>query len=34
GLAIRIAETYGVTLIGFLRDNQFVIYTHKQRVQF
>lgn len=34
GLAIRIAETYGVTLIGFLRDNQFVIYTHKQRIQF
>jgi len=34
GLAIRIAETYGVTLIGFLRDNQFVIYAHKQRVQF
>jgi len=34
GLAIRIAEMYDVTLIGFLRDNQFVIYTHKQRVQF
>lgn len=34
GLAIRVAETYGVTLIGFLRDNQFVIYTHKHRIQF
>ena len=34
GLAIRVAEMYGVTLIGFLRDNQFVIYAHKQRVQF
>ncbi|MES2546107.1 MAG: formate dehydrogenase accessory sulfurtransferase FdhD [Pseudomonadota bacterium] len=34
GLAIRIAEAYGVTLIGFLRDNQFVIYTHKQRIKF
>lgn len=34
GLAIRIAEAYGVTLIGFLRDNQFVIYTHKHRIQF
>ncbi|MES2499218.1 MAG: formate dehydrogenase accessory sulfurtransferase FdhD [Pseudomonadota bacterium] len=34
GLAIRIAELYGVTLIGFLRDNQFVIYTHKHRIQF
>ena len=34
GLAIRIAEVYGITLIGFLRDNQFVIYTHKHRIQF
>jgi FdhD protein len=34
GLAIRLADTYGVTLIGFLRDNQFVIYTHKHRIQF
>lgn len=34
GLAIRVADTYGVTLIGFLRDNQFVIYTHKHRIQF
>ena len=34
GLAIRLAETYGVTLIGFLRDNQFVIYTHKHRILF
>lgn len=34
GLAIRVAETYGVTLIGFLRDQQFVIYTHQHRVKF
>ena len=34
GLAIRVAEAYGVTLIGFLRDNQFVIYTNKHRIQF
>ncbi|MES2580698.1 MAG: formate dehydrogenase accessory sulfurtransferase FdhD [Pseudomonadota bacterium] len=34
GLAIRLADAYGVTLIGFLRDNQFVIYTHKYRIQF
>lgn len=34
GLAVRIAEAYGVTLIGFLRDNQFVIYTHKHRIRF
>ncbi len=34
GLAIRVAEMYGVTLIGFLRDQQFVIYTHQHRVEF
>ena len=34
GLAIRVAEMYGVTLIGFLRDQQFVIYTHQHRVKF
>ncbi len=34
GLAIRLADAYGVTLIGFLRDNQFVIYSHKHRIQF
>ena len=33
GLAVRIAEDYGVTLIGFLRDNQFVIYTHEHRIK-
>jgi FdhD protein len=33
GLAVRIAEAYGVTLVGFLRDNQFVIYTHPQRIK-
>ena len=32
GLAIRIAEAYGVTLVGFLREQQFVIYTHPQRI--
>ena len=32
GLAIRIAEDYGVTLVGFLRDNQFVMYAHPQRI--
>ena len=34
GLAIRVAEMYGVTLIGFLRDQQFVIYSHPHRLQF
>lgn len=33
GLAVRIAEAYGVTLVGFLRDNQFVIYTHADRIK-
>jgi FdhD protein len=33
GLAVRIAEAYGVTLVGFLRDNQFVIYTHDYRIK-
>lgn len=32
GLAVRIAEAYGVTLVGFLRDQQFVIYTHADRI--
>ena len=33
GLAIRVAETYDVTLVGFLRENQFVIYTHADRIK-
>ena len=33
GLAVRIAETYGVTLVGFLREQQFVIYTHAHRIK-
>jgi FdhD protein len=33
GLAIRVAEDYGVTLVGFLRDNQFVMYANPQRIQ-
>ncbi len=33
GLAVRIAEAYGVTLVGFLRENQFVIYTHPSRIK-
>ena len=33
GLAIRVAEAYGVTLVGFLRENQFVMYTHEHRIK-
>ena len=33
GLAVRVAEAYGVTLVGFLRENQFVIYTYTDRIK-
>ena len=33
GLAVRVAEAYGVTLVGFLRHQQFVIYTHDNRIE-
>jgi FdhD protein len=32
-LAVRIAQAYGVTLVGFLREQQFVIYAHPQRIK-
>lgn len=32
GLAIRLAETAGLTLIGFARDDQYVVYAHPQRL--
>jgi len=34
GLAIRLAEQYGITLIGFARDDSFVIYTHPEYLSF
>ena len=33
GLAVRVAQHYGVTLVGFLRQQQFVVYTHAERIQ-
>lgn len=33
GLAIRVAESYGLTLIGFARDDRFVVYSHASRIQ-
>ena len=33
GLAIRVAQQFDLTLVGFLRDNQFVIYANPQRIQ-
>lgn len=32
GLAIRIARSCGITLVGFARDQQHVIYSHPQRI--
>ncbi len=33
GLAVRIAEIYKVTLLGFVRKNQHVVYTHPERIK-
>jgi FdhD protein len=33
GLAIRLAQQFDVTLVGFLRDNQFVIYANPSRIK-
>jgi FdhD protein len=32
GLAVRIAEEYGITLLGFVREQQYVAYSHANRV--
>jgi FdhD protein len=32
GLAVRVAEECGVTLVGFARFEQFVVYTHPERL--
>ncbi len=32
GLAIRLAEEAGLTLVGFVRDNQHVVYTHAEHL--
>ena len=31
-LAVQTAQEFGITLIGFLRDNRFNIYTHTERI--
>jgi len=33
GLAVRIAETHHVTLLGFVRDQQYVAYSHAGRIE-
>lgn len=32
GLAVRIAEEYGITLLGFVREQQYVAYSHASRI--
>lgn len=32
GLAVRVAEQCGLTLVGFARQSRFVVYSHNQRV--
>jgi FdhD protein len=32
GLAVRIAEEYGITLLGFVREQQYVAYSHTSRI--
>jgi formate dehydrogenase accessory protein FdhD len=33
GMAIRVAETAGVTLIGFVRDGRCTVYSHPRRLR-
>jgi FdhD protein len=33
GLAIRMAEQCGISLVGFARPEQYVVYTHPQRIK-
>jgi FdhD protein len=32
GLAVRVAEQCGLTLVGFARDNRFVVYSHAEHI--
>jgi FdhD protein len=32
GLAVRVAEQCGLALVGFARQNRFVVYSHNQRI--
>ena len=33
-LAVQTAEEFGITLVGFLREGRFNVYTHPQRISF
>jgi FdhD protein len=32
GLAVRVAEQCGLTLVGFARDSRFVVYSHAEHI--
>lgn len=32
GLAVRVAEACGLTLVGFARENRYVVYSHNERI--
>jgi FdhD protein len=32
GLAVRVAEQCGLTLVGFARENRYVVYSHSDRI--
>jgi len=32
-LAVRLAEHFGLTVVGYLRGNRMTVYTHPERIQ-
>jgi FdhD protein len=32
GLAVRVAKQCGLTLVGFARENRYVVYSHSDRI--
>jgi FdhD protein len=31
-LAVQVAQRFGMTIVGFLRDRHFNVYTHPERI--